>query len=658
MNMPERTKKFQTLQTLPWYALYDIALKKGIEEKEISGKEKSVIIDKILSIGALTDDEVEQYVNDYIYGNRVTFTLWTFQTSLKTSDFEIVYSLESLEEDFLAISGYRRLKVISVNEYEDRVEVLYVYSKEYSYIDENGQSASVWEQHRGCLWIGKTSTYLACISKHEKMTVFITKVIAAYLKNTITQIKPPKSAIDKCANFKAISRITLQGREGEKTIVSRAGGITFEQEEEIGRIRSERIDTSGSFISAITDDIDATVKYNVRNGRIGIYKHLPASVLFKWSENAIKIILEEIEELKGKPVEEIFKEVGQEIKWTGVSGIEATQLNWYLTQIIATLDKDENEFQIPNDKLSILENEKLFMKFPRIYCKTCDSYEIPYCFNCGEELKISNNAIKSCNCGAPLKVNCSEGHDTCETVSWFIPKTKLIDMINKNIQKVFKDYLLKYSICIVGDKIYIDNSKEGMQSKVEIPFAAIECFKHDPVALTQRLKSYTVNMNEKCGTGTCSYEKIKECIEDDKMACLPKVFYTILPDFRPQPHKGMEYGDVAAEVMIGTKAYELKGIIKKNSKKLPRKVVDDEEKIQSPLLSTSQEGQEIIRQFVEQGMLDARCDIIAIIVPQYIDSGFKGSLRHLARLSGKKVTFIELDELCQLISINEKIRIS
>ena len=141
--MPERTKKFQTLQTLPWYALYDIALKKGIEEKEISGKEKSVIIDKILSIGALTDDEVEQYVNDYIYGNRVTFTLWTFQTSLKTSDFEIVYSLESLEEDSLAISGYRRLKVISVNEYEDRVEVLYVYSKEYSYIDENGQSASV-----------------------------------------------------------------------------------------------------------------------------------------------------------------------------------------------------------------------------------------------------------------------------------------------------------------------------------------------------------------------------------------------------------------------------------------------------------------------------------------------------------------------------------
>ena len=36
---------------------------------------------------------------------------------------------------------------------------------------------------------------------------------------------------------------------------------------------------------------------------------------------------------KIKPAEEIFKEVGQEIKWVGASSIEATHLNWYLTQI-------------------------------------------------------------------------------------------------------------------------------------------------------------------------------------------------------------------------------------------------------------------------------------------------------------------------------------
>ena len=289
--------KNKKLQTLPWYALHDIAVKKGVEEKEVNGKEKNTIIDKILSYGILSDEEIEQYVNDYIYGDRVTFTLWTFQSSLKDSDYGIVNSLENVEEEYLSVSGYRKLKILSVKEYEDRTEVLYVYSKEYTYVNEDGQNASVWEQHRGCLWIGKASTYLACISKHEKMTAFMTKYIADLFKNPVTQIKPPKSAIDKCTNSKAISRIVLQGKGGEKTIVSRAGGITPDQEEEISRIRSERIDTSGSFISAITENIDATIKYNVRNGSIGIYKHLPASVLFEWSENSIKIILEEIDKL-------------------------------------------------------------------------------------------------------------------------------------------------------------------------------------------------------------------------------------------------------------------------------------------------------------------------------------------------------------------------
>lgn len=653
MNTVEKSKK---LQTLPWYALHDIAVKKGIEEKEVNGKEKNTLIEKILSYGVLSDEEIEQYVNDYIYGDRVTFTLWTFQTSLKDSDHEIINSLENTEEEYL-ISGFRKLKILSTKEYDDRTEVVYVYSKEYGYIDEDGQNASVWEQHRGCLWIGKISTYLACISKHEKMTGFITKYIAELLQNSVTQIKPPKSAIDKCTNSKAISRIVLQGKGGEKTVVSRAGGITPEQKEEIGRIRAERIDTSGSFISAITDNIDATIKYNVRNGSIGIYKHLPASVLFEWSENAIKIILEEIEELRGKPAEEIFKEVGQEIKWTGASGLETTQLNWYLTQVISSLDKEEHEFQIPTQALSVLDNSKWFIRFPRVYCNTCDSYKIPYCTECGAELKVSKGVIKECECGAPLKIKCAEGHDSCEIVNWYIPKDLLINMINKNIQKVFKDYPLDYNICIVGDKGYIANRMENIQSEVEIPFAAIECFKHGPVALTQRVKAYAVNMNEKCGSGTCSYSKIDECIQNDEMACLPKVFYTILPGYRPQPHKGTEYGDVAAEVKVGSRAYDLKGIIKKNSENR-KKMVPDDEKIRKPLLSTSGEGQEIIRQFVEQGMMDARCQIIAVVVPQHIDAGFKGTLRQLARLSGKKVTFIELDELSELISINNKIKVS
>lgn len=216
---------------------------------------------------------------------------------------------------------------------------------------------------------------------------------------------------------------------------------------------------------------------------------------------------------------------------------------------------------------------------------------------------------------------------------------------------------MNYSLCIVGDKGYIVNNADKVQAEVEIPFGQIECFKHDPIEMSERVRTYAAGMNDKCGIGTCSYPKIEKCIENCDMVCLPKVFYTILPGYRPQPHKGMEYGDVSAEVKVREKSYELKGIIKKNSEN-DKKTVTDAEKIRKPLLSTSREGQEIIRQFVEPGMSDARCQIIAVVVPQYIDAGFKGTLRHLARLSGKMVTFIELDQVAELVVINEKINVS
>ena len=50
------------------------------------------------------------------------------------------------------------------------------------------------------------------------------------------------------------------------------------------------------------------------------------------------------------------------------------------------------------------------------------------------------------------------------------------------------------------------------------------------------------------------------------MACLPKAFYTLLPGFRPQPHKGLEYGDVAAQINVGSCAYEMKTSVYKGYK--------------------------------------------------------------------------------------------
>ena len=277
MTVEEKKKK---LATLPWHALSELAIEREVDESEVNGKDKETIINRLISTSLVSDEEIDQLVEGYIYGSRVTFTLWGFSRSLSEQDYDSLRQLTDYYEPILESPFFRNLHIISVETEEDRLEMLYTYSKEYTFVDEDGHSSSIWEQHRGCLWIGLNISYLACISKHDKMTLCMVKFISEQLTNGLTQIHPPKSAIEKCIHYKARSRVVLQGVDGEKTIISRSGGLTEDQEDEVSRIRDDSIDTSGSYIAEITEDISASVKYNTIKGSIGILKHLPSTVLF------------------------------------------------------------------------------------------------------------------------------------------------------------------------------------------------------------------------------------------------------------------------------------------------------------------------------------------------------------------------------------------
>lgn len=384
---------------LPWQALFDLAISKEIDENDIKGKEKSTIIFKIIHEALISDSEIDNLVNDYIYGDRVAFTLWNFENKLTPEQYEKVYQLEGETEPYLQANSFRGLTILSAKNCTDRIEVLYVYSKEYQFINEAGKSDSVWEQHRGCLWIGVGTAYLACISKHDKM---------------------------------------------------------------------------------------------------------------------------------------------------------------------------------------------------------------------------------------------------------------MYTMINQNIHAAFKQDTADLVMCIMGSALYIAQPCIVRTEGVEVFFNQIDCFSCLPATAKENTKKYAVYLGEKCD-GTCSNAKIGRCIADSSMACLPKAFYTLLPGFRPQPHKGLEYGDVAAQINVGSCAYEMKGIIKKNTMNSGRTSKSVDVLLNTHLLSTSKAGEEIIRQFVEQGLVDNRVDLIAVIAPQYFDNSFKGTLRFLAKLGGKKVMFIELDDVARLIEGNSAI---
>ena len=109
MNFEESAKK---LYTLPWQALYDLAVEKQIDGEEIKHKEKTEIIRRVL-LSDITEAEIEAVIDDYTYGNRVTFTLWGFSKTLSVEDISALKALEQTEEDYIDVEGFRNLKYVS-----------------------------------------------------------------------------------------------------------------------------------------------------------------------------------------------------------------------------------------------------------------------------------------------------------------------------------------------------------------------------------------------------------------------------------------------------------------------------------------------------------------------------------------------------------------
>ncbi len=649
LSRQEREKK---LATLPWQALHDFGIKKGLSADELRGKDKHVLIHKILEIDSINDEMISELVNDYIYGNRVTFTIWRFAESLTQDQFDVLCHWEGIEKNDLGVNGFHNLQIVSVEEHQDRIEIVYVYGKEYRYIDESGRDAGVWEQHRGCLWVGTKQNYVAFISKHDRMTKCVIDFIQDLLDTSIKQVKMPQKAIDQCVDTVAISRIVLQGLDGEKTIISNATGLTEDQQQEVDNVKDGRFVPAGNRIANIGEKHTATIKYNLNKGSLGIYKHLPAPMLFKWTEEAIRIILDEIDRLKGKQAQLIFSELGMELKWPGLTSEEKLQFEWFLTKAIQVSVEKSIDIALPDTVDSILWESKWFMVVPRIFCESCETDEIPICSSCGKALKYNATERKlTCDCGAPIKAECSEGHKNVTENHWFIPTPFFMQQIKKKIKQVYPDDDYNFCFHIRDRYLHMECIGNVSCSEVEIPFHAIDCFdiEQQTVRYPEHIFRYAALLKEKCD-GVCSNKKILECLKTDDMMCLPKLFYEILPGFRPQPHRNGEYGDVSGQIKANGRSYELKGIIKKNTANTPSKSSDLECLKTTVLTSSLSTGREIIQQFVEQGMIDARCQVIAVIAPQYFDANFKGTLKYLARLVNKKIVFIQLEEICEIVS--------
>lgn|GEM_PF-795017 len=648
MAQIEQLELFTRLETLPWQALRDAAINNDVPNEKVDDKTKEELIQVLMQRG-ISEAHVKKMMDRYAYGKTVTFTLWHLDGISPEDMFDRLEALKSRELELRA-GNFRKLKICTVDDRIDRAEIIYKYSKKHMYLDEDGSDRVVWEQHIGCVWIGKDKPYIAVIGKDEKVWSRIADIISSELSRINTPIRPPQKAIDRCFATAIKSKVTLVGQDGDRVTIARAEGFTSEQEEDAARYGETRKRVSGGFKTNIGEHQNVSARFNATRGNITIQKYLPAEDLFAWTEEAITIILEEIGNLKGLPAKDVFAAVGKEITWPGIIPEHHLNLEWILTQLIRASSENESvEMDVPGTIATLLEDERYFIAAYRPHCIPCDAPVAAICSECNNILTVHNVRGLTCaNCGTLVsdidyRLVCSEGHRLPTyhpKHCWFIPNPNLVSKIEMNLHKVLPGITVARRWFIGNMQMFVRPERAQAQ---EIPFSNFNIFA-DTIneTISNELRKWVTSLKEKCSGSSTS--KCTKCATSVENICLMRIFNPVISGFRPQPHRGGEYGDISGQLIVQNQALEMKGVIKSNTKSRS----SQDERISAFLLSTTTAGQEIIRQIVEQGLVDTRCKVIAIVAPQYIDAGFKGSLRFLCGLGGKNITFWELDELCHV----------
>lgn len=210
----EQSDLFTRLEALPWQALCDVVLEHDMPSDEAENKIKDELIGDLIQRG-ISIEQVKVLMDRYVYGKTVTFSLWHLGGNVQTDMLQRLETLRAQEIE-LRTPSFRKLKVCDISDRGNRAEVIYKYSKKHMYLDEAGMEQLVWEQHIGCVWIGKDQPYLAVIGKDEKVWSRVANIISSALsrKNTVLLDRHKK-------RLTAVSQLLLKvkSRWSDKTVI-------------------------------------------------------------------------------------------------------------------------------------------------------------------------------------------------------------------------------------------------------------------------------------------------------------------------------------------------------------------------------------------------------------------------------------------------------
>lgn len=641
-------------------------LKKYIKEEEqqlkIDKYSKAETISKFRALN-LSFDIIEEIYNQYKLGKNLSFQLFYSNQSLSNIDFDIEkWNLDNTTHniDNVKYENLPKIKNIYFYDAEDISneikEISYKYHILHKYFNdkENEEPSFIYETQYGFLWINIKNSYVVIIAKEEKVVQLIQQQFKKRFNVKLSQPQLTKDSLNRIflkENTKSATYTEPTGLTTKLSFASTAGDYCNNNQDNI----IEKFEESGTRKAIarykeiiIPEDFSSqsVISVNADKCKISVMKTYSTDQIRAWGQDKFGQITDELNNMKISDITQYFNVFAKSILSDyHMSKDEINFIKAISSALYKALLKKENcEISIAGADYSSVKLSKFFNIVPLYDCPSCNTQHYVKCYSCGDDL-VWNDGLycKICKKGYKQKVflKCDDNEKTNELNIYeaitLIPNSFFMDILSRFIVQSGLIYNNKqHHFYIKNNILFFFNEI----NEVEYYLTDLSIFKKLCINLQNKnineyntLKKECLKIPEKCKNPKKT--DCQNCKNDDKKHCLMKMFSYLVPSYKPQPHKGTEYGDASFATDINGNQKTIKVIMKRYEEN-------------GPALISKGAGREIIIQVITQYMRDASRPILAILIPSGIDASLKQDIRNLVGYVKGKVVFIEEQEYIAL----------
>lgn len=604
------------------------------DSKAIYKLSRSQLI-KIIENSNISDEEIEKCYEEYRYGLKPGFSIYSFKTKVKISSDvvankikEELAKIQCLEDDQPPVKD---IKFNNKDDFDtDLCEYSFYYSKKYTYIDEKDEPNYIYELKETFVWISAKYNFVAIKNCDERVVKRLSNIIANVYDTELISIVLTKQLIKKIFGDKRkkVAGVNPAAGENEAEKIS-ISDSNLDKKIELNKQLEAYTMTSENLEIQISDRLNTLGVNNIK-GKLHLTKNMTATVFRNWSIETIKKIIDYLS--INETDFEIFKSkniIGNTI-WNDYNSEAKKLIEEIIFKVFVYFKDKEHYNPIINSKInySKVVNKYFYSKL-YVNCTNCgDNYCIPKCECGGYDIRINkNNNLFCAACGEKLiSVQCEEGHlvntENLDNVNIFLIPEK--ELYNKIIEFLDKEFNIKFigQILISERNIQINEESIGtlIKPKDIKEFAEICNLKikdDEKLNLQNRLKG----IKEKCKEST--KENCNNCNKSSDKCCILQLF-TTYEGYRPGPHQGHEFGDVDFKVNYDGKEHQFVGIAKSYCN----------------LTLGSSEGRAMIQQILT-ATRDKRVEIIGAICPTKFDTQLEKELEYLAKCTQSKIVILD-----------------